>query len=119
MVASEMMKRYGIWFAEDVSPDASWSTKVFLGGGEMEIFFFFWRNPGDIEEDILPVIDHHLNGNPFPIDDDLSVEGNKVWVQNGEVQFIDRNTGAVEQAVPLADFRIIAREWADYNRKRF
>ena len=117
MTTTEILQFHNISFINqesslDVSP-----TKLFIGGGEMESFFFFFNDPDDIDTEIIPRINHYLAVNPFPIDNDLTVGGGDfVEVTLGGVNFINRNTIVVEQVVPLDHFKEIALAWADFNR---
>jgi len=116
MTTTEILAFYDINFINmqlglDLSP-----SKFFIGGGEMESFFLFFRDPEVIETEVIPVIDHYLNGNPFLIDNDLTVGGGDyVEVTLLGVRFINRNTLIEDQMVPLDHFKSIAIAWADFN----
>ncbi len=115
METQQLLKLYDISF-EETRHDNMSPTRNFLGGGEMETFFLFMRGHENIEEDVIPVIDHYIKGNPFPIDNDLTVGGASfVDVEGDGVKFINRETMETEQVVPLEHFKIIAQAWADYN----
>lgn len=90
-------------------------TPHFLGGDEMEELFIYFNTVDDIDEEILPLIDHYLNGNPFPIDNDLTVSlRERIEVTLEGVKFINMNTGTVDMVVPLQNFKIIALAWRNF-----
>ena len=105
MTATKILLYYNISFINWNSGLGSKPTKVFMGGGEMEAFFWHFRGTEEIEEDVIPVIDHYLTGNPLLIDNDLTVGGDDyVEVILSGVRFINSETLIEEQLVPLDDF---------------
>lgn len=117
MTTTEILLSHNINFVNIESGLDLTPTKFFMGGGEMENFFLFFKSTEDIETEVIPVIDHYLAGNLFPIDNDLTVGGGDyVEVTLSGVKFINRDTLVEEQSVPLDHFREIALAWANFNR---
>ncbi|MBP2616427.1 hypothetical protein [Chryseobacterium jejuense] len=90
-------------------------TPYFLGGDEMEELFLFFNAVDDIDEEVLPLIDHYLNGNPFSVDNDLTVAlRERIEVTLDGVKFINMNTGNVDMEVPLQNFKTIVLAWRNF-----
>lgn len=116
MTTEQVLKFYEISFLNETSSDGS-KSNYFLGGDEMETYFTFLRDPKTIENEIIPVVDHYINGNPFPIDNDITVEGGYfVDVTLSGVTFINPETHQIDLTVPLDQFRLILQSWADNNK---
>lgn len=109
MTLSELKKHYDFEFIRDNE------SPFFTGGESLETFFLFFCDQRNIEQDVIPVLQHYLAGNPFPIDNDLTVGGGDiVEVTPTEVTFTNRVTFLIEQSLPLQDFLDISKEWANF-----
>ncbi|HCN47962.1 MAG TPA: hypothetical protein DIT10_02485 [Chryseobacterium sp.] len=112
MTTKEVLDFYNISFY--VSTQVG-KTPYFLGGDEMEELFLFFRTVDDIDEEVLPLIDHYLNGNPFPVDNDLTVTTReRVEVTLAGVTFISMHTGNMDMMVPLQHFKTIVLAWRNF-----
>lgn len=110
MTTTEVLSFHDISFITLESELDSKPIKFFIGGGEMESFFLNFRNLDDVESEVIPVIDHYLNGNLFAIDNDLTVEGSDyIEVTTLGVRFINKVTLVEDQLVPLDQFKTIAQ----------
>lgn len=111
MNIQEILDAYNVSFVTELS-----GSRWLLSSGVLEEYFHFMRDVKNIEDDIIPTIDHYLNGNPFLIDNDISVWHLYVVVSPEGVVFADSDTNEHHMTVPLSDFRAIAQAWADYNK---
>lgn len=114
MTTKEVLKIYNI---EMIITNHIYKGKVklFLGGGDMEPFFgLSYATADTVNEDILPIIEHFLNGNTPPVDPDLGGLGAPATIYLHEVRFHNPNNGQIEQTIPLEHFKIIAIAWRDF-----
>lgn len=112
MTAKEVLDFYDISFY--VSTQFG-KTPYFLGGDEMEELFLHFNTVDDINEEILPLIEHYQNGDPFPVDNDLTVSlRERIEVTLVGVKFINMNTGNIDMIVPLQHFKTIVLAWQNF-----
>ncbi|KRB56739.1 hypothetical protein [Flavobacterium sp. Root186] len=116
MTLNQILDLYDISFIK-IRDNQNSYTKLFYGGGEMEMFFTYFREPDNIEEEVIQLIDHYLNGNPFPVDNDLTVgNGDFIEVSAFSVTFTNRESFIISQSIPLNHFRAITQAWVNYLR---
>lgn len=114
MTTKEVLKMYDI---EMIKTNHIYKGKVkmFLGGGNMEAFFgLSYATADTINEDVLPMIEHFLNGNMPPVDPDLGGLGAPATIYSEAIRFHNPNTREIEQTVPIDHFKIIALAWRDF-----
>ncbi|GGE66455.1 hypothetical protein EV200_1083 [Pedobacter psychrotolerans] len=113
MTTKEILKLYKIeMIIEQVN---GYKIKNFIGGGDMEPFFSLAYATADtVDEDVIPAIQHFLNGNIPPIDPDLGGIGALATIYSDAVRFHNPYNGEIEQTIPLEHFKIIALAWRDF-----
>lgn len=116
MTREEILRKHDVSLCKTLSRDGTFS-KHFLASNVLESYFWLMNGDDNIEEVVIPVIDHYLNGNPFAIDNSITVGSNTLtYVTLTGVDFIDRNTRVIEPTVPLHEFKVICEAWIDFVR---
>ena len=122
MTAEEILKIYRIEMINYLLSPAQGSSKrivkTFLGGGEMESFFgTACKSIDDINEVVIPIIQHFIDGNNPPMDEnEANMEGidNFLIVYPNGGNFFSLNDFKLLQIVPLDHLKIIAETWRDF-----
>lgn len=66
----------------------------------------------NLDEEVLPLSEHCLNGDPFPVDNDLTVAlRERIEVTTDGVKFFSINTGNAGMEVSIQDFKTIVLAW--------
>lgn len=67
---------------------------------------------------LIPMIDHYLDGNQMSTDNSLMLGYYLIAVESEGVYIQHVDTPDTNQLVPLADFKVIAQAWADFQRNQ-
>jgi len=127
MTTQDLLKTYKVEMINYLIPSAngnhSYNTKVFLGGGEMESFFgVYCKTVADLNEIIIPTLQHFIDGNNPPMNEtDANIEGidNFLIIQSDGAHFYGLPNFKHLQTVPLDHLKIIAQAWRDFLLQPF
>lgn len=109
MTVEEILHQYDVSFYV-----SDFGTPFFLAANVMEKMFTFFSSVDDLNEEVLQLVDHYLQGNPFPVDNDLSFfyQGAEVTMQG--IRFYHLYTGDLDFLLPLEHFKVIVLAWRDF-----
>jgi hypothetical protein len=90
-------------------------SKVFLSETVLGSYFnLSFNEPYSISEDLIPTIQHFIDGNSPEIDPDLGGVGEFAIAYIDEVRFYNPHNGEITFRIPMKHFKIIAEAWRDY-----
>lgn len=117
MNTEEILALYNIQMLNSVG-EGRINEKMFKGGGKMASYFDVENRSVDwINEEILPLLEHFINGNTPPMDPNyaqLGGIGSMAYPYKDAVRFHNPINGEIVQTIPLAHFKLIAEAWRDF-----
>ncbi|TFF38838.1 hypothetical protein [Mucilaginibacter psychrotolerans] len=122
MTTIEILNLYGIKFTIFISPrpvlGKNRVRKGFIGGGSMENYFGSdFDTLESITEDVLPIVQHYINGNNPEMNHISSELGGSVDYaipDISNVTFHNPNDGEIVQTIPIIHFTVIAEAWREF-----
>lgn len=122
MASKEILIAYNIEMINSIismpKTGEKYIRKTFLGGSEMEPYFdLAFRSAPILNQDVLPIVQHFINGNSPLMDPNIAELGgidNYALPYVDAIRFHNPNNGEITQTIPLEHFKVIAEAWRDF-----